>query len=261
MIDSFFELFSHTFIQRMFAASILASISCGIIGSLVVVKRIVFVSGGIAHATFGGIGLAYFLQYTMGWIWLEPLIGAVLFAVGTAIIMSVPLIKQRLREDSTIGVIWVVGMALGVLFINPVDRNIIQMQDPISILFGNILLVQFSDLLIMVLLVIVILIVSMLLFKDLKILTFDEEFAQISGINVVILNLVIFVIMMLVLGRLLINPLMELASGAEKISRGDLNQTFDVSARDEIGYLATTFNKMQSSLRVAIRRLTKTAGT
>ena len=197
MIDSLFELFSLTFVQRMFAASILASISCGIIGSLVVVKRIVFVSGGIAHATFGGIGLAYFLQYTMGWIWLEPLIGAVLFAVGTALIMSVPLIKQRLREDSTIGVIWVVGMALGVLFINPVDRNIIQMQDPISILFGNILLVQFSDLLIMVLLVIVILIVSMLLFKDLKILTFDEEFAQISGINVVILNLVLLVLVAL----------------------------------------------------------------
>ena len=88
-----------------------------------------------------------------------------------------------------------------------------------------------------------------------------KKFGQGIIATVVILNLVIFVIMMLVLGRLLINPLMELASGAEKISRGDLNQTFDVSARDEIGYLATTFNKMQSSLRVAIRRLTKTAGT
>lgn len=78
--------------------------------------------------------------------------------------------------------------------------------------------------------------------------------------TVIILNIVIFIIMMMVLGKLLINPLMDLAAGAEKISRGDLNQTFDVSARDEIGYLATTFNKMQSSLRVAIRRLTKTAG-
>ena len=78
--------------------------------------------------------------------------------------------------------------------------------------------------------------------------------------TVIILNIVIFIIMMMVLGKLLINPLMELAAGAEKISRGDLNQTFDVSARDEIGYLATTFNKMQSSLRVAIRRLTKNAG-
>ena len=74
---------------------------------------------------------------------------------------------------------------------------------------------------------------------------------------VIILNIVIFIIMMVVLGRVLINPLMNLANGAESISRGDLNQQFDVSSRDEIGYLATTFNNMQSSLRVAIRRLTQ----
>ena len=74
---------------------------------------------------------------------------------------------------------------------------------------------------------------------------------------VIILNIVIFIIMMVVLGRVLINPLMNLASSAENISRGDLNQQFDVSSRDEIGYLATTFNNMQSSLRVAIRRLTQ----
>jgi methyl-accepting chemotaxis protein len=86
-----------------------------------------------------------------------------------------------------------------------------------------------------------------------------QKFGQGVIAIVVILDIIIFIIMMVVLGRLLINPLMELASGAEKISRGDLSQTFDVSSRDEIGYLATTFNKMQSSLRVAIRRLTKTA--
>ncbi len=86
-----------------------------------------------------------------------------------------------------------------------------------------------------------------------------KNFGQGVIATVVILDFVIFIIMMVVLGRLLINPIMELAAGAEKISRGDLNQTFDVSARDEIGYLAATFNKMQSSLRVAIRRLTKGA--
>lgn len=87
-----------------------------------------------------------------------------------------------------------------------------------------------------------------------------KNFGQGVVATVVILNIVIFIIMMVVLGKVLINPLMSLASGAEKISRGDLNQTFDINSRDEIGYLATTFNKMQSSLRVAIRRLTKSAG-
>ena len=88
-----------------------------------------------------------------------------------------------------------------------------------------------------------------------------QNFGQGVIAIVFILNIIIFIIMMVVLGRVLINPLMQLATGAEKISRGDLSQTFDVSSRDEIGYLATTFNKMQSSLRVAIRRLTKTART
>jgi zinc transport system permease protein len=189
-----FELFSYPFVQYMFAASLLASISCGIIGSFVVVKRIVFISGGIAHTTFGGIGLAYYLQFTMGWTWFVPLIGAIIFAIGTALVMSIPLVKKRVRSDSTIGVIWVVGMALGVLFLNAVDRNVILVQDPISILFGNILLVNQLDLFIMAGLVITIILVSLYLFKDLQILTFDEEFATISGINVTLLSMVLLIL-------------------------------------------------------------------
>jgi zinc transport system permease protein len=178
----------------MFIASFLASIACGIIGSFAVVKRIVFISGGIAHTTFGGIGLAYYLQYILGWIFFEPLIGAILFAVLTAIILSMPLVKQRLRIDSTIGVIWVMGMALGVLFLHNVDRNVVFVQDPISILFGNILLVQYNDIMIMITLVIIILIISVYLFKDLQILAFDEEFAKISGINVTLLNMILLIL-------------------------------------------------------------------
>ena len=197
MIIDFVALFSHQFVQYMFAASLLASISCGIIGSFVVVKRIVFISGGIAHATFGGIGLAYYLQFILGWIWFEPLFGAILFSIGTALIMSIPIVKKRLRTDSTIGVIWVVGMALGVIFLNAIDRNVIHVQDPISILFGNILLVNQMDLFIMTGLVITIILVGLYLFKDLKILTFDEEFAAISGINVTLLNMILLILVAL----------------------------------------------------------------
>jgi zinc transport system permease protein len=194
MTDSFFSLFQLAFVQRMFIAAFLASISCGIIGSFVVVKRIVFLSGGIAHTTFGGIGLAYYLQYVMGWMWLDPLIGALVFAVATAFIMSAPLIKERLREDSTIGVLWVIGMALGVQFLNGVDRSVLVIQDPVSILFGNILLINMRDVMIMVVLAISILLITISLFKDLQILTFDEEFARISGINVSLMNLVMLLL-------------------------------------------------------------------
>ncbi|MFO8077352.1 MAG: metal ABC transporter permease [Thermoplasmatota archaeon] len=193
-MSSLVEMMMLPFVQRMFLAALLASFSCGIIGSFIVVKRLVFLSGGIAHTTFGGIGLAYYLQYSMGWIWLDPLIGALLFAVFTAVIMSIPMIKSRLREDSTIGVLWVIGMALGILLLNLVDKNVIVVQDPVSILFGNILLIQLSDLYLMGALVIVILVISSIFFKDLQILSFDEQFARISGINVPLLNLVLLLL-------------------------------------------------------------------
>lgn len=230
-MNSFLELFSHVFVQRMFIAGLLASISCGVIGSLIVVKRVVFLSGGIAHATFGGIGLAYYLQYTMSWMWLDPLIGALIFAVMTAGIMSLPVVKSRLREDSTIGVLWVIGMALGVLFLNGVDRSEIIVQDPVSILFGNILLIQSSDLILMFSLVIVILAVASFLFKDFQILTFDEVFAQISGINVPILNFILLllvafttVVLIKVVGVVLVIAMLTIPASISGLFTKDLKQ-------------------------------------
>ncbi|HMA83468.1 MAG TPA: metal ABC transporter permease [Candidatus Thermoplasmatota archaeon] len=230
-MDSLIELFLLPFVQRMFIAGLLASIACGVIGSLIVVKRVVFLSGGIAHATFGGIGLAYYLQYTMGWMWLDPLIGALIFAVLTAGIMSLPVVKSRLREDSTIGVLWVIGMALGVLFLNGVDRSEIIVQDPVSILFGNILLIQFSDLVLMGGLVIAILLISIFLFKDLQILTFDEEFARISGIQVPLLNFVLLllvafttVVLIKVVGVVLVIAMLTIPASISGLFTKDLKQ-------------------------------------
>lgn len=230
-MDSFVELFTLPFVQRMFIAGILAGISCGVIGSLIVVKRVVFLSGGIAHATFGGIGLAYYLQYTMDWMWLDPLIGAFVFAVITASIMSLPIVKSRLREDSTVGVLWVIGMALGVLFLNGVDRSEIIVQDPISILFGNILLIHFSDILLMGVLVLIILIVTSFLFKDFQILTFDEQFAKVSGINVPVLNFVLLllvafttVVLIKVVGVILVIALLTIPASISGLFINDLKK-------------------------------------
>lgn len=196
MISEIYQLLQYPFIQRMFIAGFLASIACGIIGTYVVVKRIVFISGGIAHTTFGGIGFAYYLQQ-LGFLFVEPLIGAMIFAITAAIIMGLPFIRTRLREDSTIGILWVVGMALGVLFLNQVDRSQIIVQDPVSILFGNVLLIKMQDLYLMLGLVILIIILTVLLYKDLHILTFDEEFARISGVKVDILYLILMVLIAL----------------------------------------------------------------
>lgn len=191
MAAGWIELLNLAFVQRMIIAGILASLACGIIGTYVVVKRIVFVSAGISHTTFGGIGLAYLLQSVLAWTWFDPLLGAALFALGSAFILGSDWVKKRIREDSTIGVLWVVGMALGILFINMVDKTKVRVQDPVSILFGNILLIQTIDLIIMALLVGLIFVITFFYFNDLKILTFDEEFAKISGVKVKLLNFVL----------------------------------------------------------------------
>ena len=196
MTADIIEMFQYPFVQRMFIAGLLASIACGIIGTYVVVKRVVFISGGIAHTTFGGIGFAYYLQY-LGVFIIEPLVGALIFALIAAIIMGLPFIRTRLREDSTVGILWVVGMALGVLFLNQVDRNEILVQDPVSILFGNVLLIKMQDIYLMLGLLILIIFVTIFLYKDLHILTFDEEFARISGIKVDLLYLVLMVLIAL----------------------------------------------------------------
>jgi zinc transport system permease protein len=191
-----FELLQFPFVQRMLLAAFFASIACGIIGTYVVVKRIVFISGGIAHTTFGGIGFAYYLQQ-LGILYIEPLFGALIFSLISAFIIGLPYIRNRLREDSTIGILWVVGMALGVLFLNQVDRSKIVVQDPVSILFGNVLLIKIQDLYLMLGLIIAILTITILLYKDLQILTFDEEFARISGIRVDLLYLVLMILIAL----------------------------------------------------------------
>ena len=193
MFADIFEMFQYPFVQRMFVAGLLASIACGIIGTYVVVKRVVFISGGIAHTTFGGIGFAYYLQY-LGISFIEPLVGALIFALAAAIVMGLPFIRSRLREDSIIGILWVVGMALGVLFLNQVDRSEILVQDPVSILFGNVLLIKMQDIYLMFGLLILIIFVTIFLYKDLHILTFDEEFARISGVKVDMLYMILMIL-------------------------------------------------------------------
>jgi len=192
MAQNVLDLLQYGWVQNMFWAALLAGLACGLIGTYVVVRRVVFISGGIAHTTFGGVGFAYWLQSEFLLGWFDPILGALTFALGSAIIISSPFVRERMREDSTIGVLWVVGMALGVLFLNYVDRSKVLVQDTSSILFGNILFISDDELLVMLMMVIGILAVVMVLYKDLQILTFDEEFAQVSGINVGLMTLILF---------------------------------------------------------------------
>ena len=166
------EILQYGFMQRALMAGILVSITCGVIGSYVVVRRMVFISGGISHSAFGGIGLGYLVG-------IDPVIGAMLFAIVSALGIGAISKRTRLPEDTAIGILWAVGMALGVIFIGLSPGFA---PDLFGYLFGNILSVSFSDLIIMLALTVLILVVVTLLFKEFLSLSFDEEFARVSGV-------------------------------------------------------------------------------
>ncbi|MDD3500590.1 MAG: metal ABC transporter permease, partial [Sulfurovum sp.] len=130
------EALSYGFIQHALIAGVLVSLASGIIGSLIVVNRMVFLAGGIAHASYGGIGMAVFLG-------LPIFIGASLFAVAAALLVSVLTLKKRERIDTFIGLIWAVGMAIGVILIDITPGYNVDMM---SYLFGSILAVSSEDL-------------------------------------------------------------------------------------------------------------------
>ena len=162
------------FMRNALLAGVLVSVACGIIGSLVVVKRIVFVSGGIAHAAYGGIGLGYFLH-------INPVLGAVGFSIAAALGMGAVQRRTRQRADTIIGVLWAIGMAIGIIF---VDLTAGYKADLMSYLFGSILTVPTGDLLIMLVLDLLIIGLVTLFYKELLAVSFDETFAAVENVPV-----------------------------------------------------------------------------
>lgn len=174
MIEAVWEALQFSFMRHALAAGLLVSVACGIVGTFVVVKRIVFVSGGIAHAAYGGIGLGYFLG-------INPVLGAIGFSLAAALGMGLVQRETRERADTLIGVMWAIGMALGIIL---VDLTQGYKADLMSYLFGSILAVPSTDLLIMLLLDVVIISVVALFYKELLAVTFDEVFATVENIPV-----------------------------------------------------------------------------
>jgi len=166
------ELLQYEFMRNALVAALLASIACGIIGVYVVVKRIVFISGGIAHAAFGGIGLGYLLG-------IEPLLGVVPFSIGAALSMGIVGRRTRIPEDTAIGILWATGMALGVVFIGLTPGYA---PDLFGYLFGSILAVPASDLLLMLIMNAAIIVTVIALYREFQAISFDEEYATAMGL-------------------------------------------------------------------------------
>ena len=168
------EALQYEFMRNALMAGLLASVACGIVGVYVVVKKVVFISGGIAHASFGGIGLGYFMG-------INPIVGALFFALGSGLAIGGITRRTRLPADTAIGVLWAIGMALGVIFIALTPGYA---PDLMGYLFGNILAVPFRDIVLMLILVAAIIGFVVALYKEYLILSFDEEYGTVAGMPV-----------------------------------------------------------------------------
>lgn len=172
-------------------AGLMASIVSGIIGSYVVVKRIVFISGSISHAVLGGIGICLWLARTQDILWLTPLHGALVAAVISALIMGWIHLYYRQREDSVIAAVWSIGMAVGVLFISQTPGYNVELT---NFLVGNLLWVAPNDLMQLAVLDGFILLSILCLHKRLVAVCFDEVQARLQGLNVSALYLFLLVL-------------------------------------------------------------------
>ena len=222
------------FLQTALLTGVLSSVACGVVGSYVVVRRITYIAGGIAHCVLGGLGAARYLAVEHGWRYyhplhgwapLHPLIGAVVAALLAAVIIAVVSLRGRQREDTVIGALWAIGMATGVLFISKTSGYQV---DLMSYLFGNIVFVSWDDVRLMALLDAVILGAVLVFHKRFLALCLDEEQAQLQGVDLLRTNIALLCVVALtvivltqVVGLILVIALLSLpaATAAHHVSR------------------------------------------
>jgi len=169
-MDFFSDIVSYGFLQRALLASVITGLVCGIVGVYMVVRRLVFLAGGITHSAFGGLGVAYFLGINTLWGALAAgLVSA--FAVG----------KSKMREDSAIGIMWSVGMAVGIIFILITPGYAPNLM---SFLFGNILMVTWIDILLLSVLLLALIAVMAIWGRKIVYVALDSEFARSQNLPV-----------------------------------------------------------------------------
>ena len=181
MAEFFTALFNPDipFLRYAFLVGILASIAFGIVGSYVVARRITYIAGAISHCVLGGIGAALYARHKLAITWFDPLYGALLAAILSAIIIGLVSIHSKQREDTVIGALWAIGMAVGLLFLAITPGY----ADPMTYLFGNILLVSVRDLWLVGGLDILVVAAAWFFYNNFLAVCFDEEYARLRGIN------------------------------------------------------------------------------
>lgn len=169
---------SMPFVRNALIAGLLSSILFGTLGAVVTVKRIAGLAGAISHAVLGGIGMALYLSASKLVPGFPPILGALIFAVLSAVIIGFVSLKAKGRVDTVINALWVIGMSIGVLFIAKTPGY----ADPMSYLFGNILLVSRGDLILLFILDVLVVFLAWRFYPQIEASAFDEEFARVRGV-------------------------------------------------------------------------------
>ena len=229
-------ILKYNFLQNAIMAAVLASIACGVIGVYIMEKKLVMMSGGIAHTAFGGIGLGYFLK-------VEPIFTALGVSVLAALAVAALKRKAMTDSDLLIGMFWSLGMALGVVFIAMTPGY---PPDIASVLFGNILAVSRSDLRLILGLDILVLATVYAFFQAFKAYIFDEEFASVAGVPVRALEYLIYVlvavtvvVMIRVVGIILVIALLTAPPAIAKQFTYDMKKIMALSVLLGIGFCFT----------------------
>jgi zinc transport system permease protein len=162
------EILQYQFIVKGLLGALFASITAGIAGTYIVSRRMVFLSGGVTHASFGGIGIGYFAG-------ISPVVGAAVFGILSALGIEYLSVKQKIREDSAIGILWALGMAIGIIFIYLTPGYT---PNLISYLFGSILTVTNSDIIALAILSAVLIIYFGIFYRTILYISFDEAYAR-----------------------------------------------------------------------------------
>ena len=203
MIEQLATIFSYEFMRNALIASLWVSLATGIIGSLVVLNRIVSLSGGIAHAAYGGVGIAYYFGQ-------DPMIGALLFSTVSALIMGMAKRKSRSGADTLIGVMWSIGMAIGIIFISLTPGYKANLM---SYLFGSILAVSGTDLRLMALIAFLVLGFVIFTYRSLLAISYDEIFSTVRNVpvNLIYLTMLVLIGLTVVVAMRMVGLIMVIA--------------------------------------------------
>ena len=180
-MEFFADILRYSYLSNALAACILSGILCGIAGTYIVCRRMVFLSGGITHASFGGLGIAFYFGT-------NPILGALVFAVASALGIEWASSRGKIREDSAIGIIWSVGMAVGALFMSL--RTGYTSGDLSSYMFGSIITVTRGDVLALAILTVITLICTALWLRPVMYVAFDRDYARSQGIHTKLISYV-----------------------------------------------------------------------